>query len=165
MTSDLWSINRLAIEFRLDRRTVAKRIDGIAPAGTEKGSDVWKLVDVAPALIGHTGGGNGTVEALGLRLYALTAPAAVASAAVAAGLSVEMAFRLFRACQAAMITHAGEVAHMIDCPAPFAADEGDLDGAFMPPDWNALAGGIADLDAWAQRLDQPMAFIAMGAAK
>ena len=70
MTPKTWTISALAVEFRLDRRTVARRLDGIRPTGTDKGADVWRLVDVAAALIGGNGhaAAGGTIEALVLRL-------------------------------------------------------------------------------------------------
>ncbi len=166
MTPKTWTISALAVEFRLDRRTVARRLDGIRPAGQEQGADVWRLDDVAAALVG--GGGNGrsaaggTIEALALRLYALTAPAVLAREVVKAGLSVETAWRLFLASRAAMFSHAADVAeNWVACPSPFAEGEtlADLESAFLPPDWEALAaqsGEAVDLEAWAGRLSQPL---------
>jgi len=52
MTKRGWSVSALAVEFGIDRRTVAKRVEGIAPAGVERGSPVWLLADVAPAIMG-----------------------------------------------------------------------------------------------------------------
>ncbi|TAA42478.1 MULTISPECIES: DUF1441 family protein [Pseudoxanthomonas] len=48
-----WSIARLADEFRMDRRTATKRIReaGVAPLGKRGGHDVYRLADVAPALV------------------------------------------------------------------------------------------------------------------
>lgn len=48
-----WSIARLADEFGIDRRTAAKRIReaGIPPIGKRSGNDVYRLADVAPALV------------------------------------------------------------------------------------------------------------------
>lgn len=50
MTRKLWSINALATEFGLDRRTVGLRIKDIPPAGQERGNPVWRLRDVAAVL-------------------------------------------------------------------------------------------------------------------
>lgn len=50
MTRKLWSLSALAVEFDIDRRAVARRIDGIAPAGEIKGKPAWRLVNVAPML-------------------------------------------------------------------------------------------------------------------
>jgi hypothetical protein len=49
-----WSIARLADEFNIDRRTATKRIReaGIAPQAKRGGNDVYRLVDVAAALLG-----------------------------------------------------------------------------------------------------------------
>lgn len=49
----LWSINALADEFGIDRRTVKKRLEGIAPAGESTGGHpAWRLRDVAGAVLG-----------------------------------------------------------------------------------------------------------------
>ncbi|QEY62530.1 DUF1441 family protein [Metapseudomonas lalkuanensis] len=48
----LWSINALAEEFGIDRRTVKKRLEGIPPAGETNGHPAWRLRDVAIAVMG-----------------------------------------------------------------------------------------------------------------
>lgn len=48
----LWSINALAEEFGIDRRTVKKRLEGIPPAGETSGHPAWRLRDVAIAVMG-----------------------------------------------------------------------------------------------------------------
>jgi DNA-binding transcriptional MocR family regulator len=48
----LWSINALADEFGIDRRTVKKRLDGIAASGEVNGHQAWRLRDVAIAVMG-----------------------------------------------------------------------------------------------------------------
>jgi hypothetical protein len=48
----LWSINALAEEFGIDRRTVKKRLEGITPAGEVNGYQAWRLRDVAIAVMG-----------------------------------------------------------------------------------------------------------------
>lgn len=60
-----WSISRLASEFGMDRKTVAKRLrdGGVAPAGKRDGYDVYRLADVAPYLVGTVvGGAPGAVD-------------------------------------------------------------------------------------------------------
>lgn len=49
-----WSIARLADEFGIDRRTATKRIRdaGVAPLGKRSGHDVYRVPDVAAALLG-----------------------------------------------------------------------------------------------------------------
>lgn len=49
-----WSIARLADEFGIDRRTATKRIReaGIPPSGRRGSHDVYRLADVAGALVG-----------------------------------------------------------------------------------------------------------------
>lgn len=174
MTKRQWSVSALAVEFGLDRRTVAKRIEGIPPCGQERGSPVWKLADVADALAGRTGGQAGVsatmappagLEALA-RVPALDAaatlvmlqtayktPAAVAALAVASGASCAAAFALYRAAQMAMIQIVVEVSQ--ECGiAPLARNPGAslfaLDG-FEECDWHRLAaitGEVVDLDGW-----------------
>ncbi|WP_375738062.1 DUF1441 family protein [Pseudomonas boanensis] len=48
----LWSINALAEEFGIDRRTIKRRLDGIPPAGEVNGYPAWRLRDVAIAVMG-----------------------------------------------------------------------------------------------------------------
>ena len=50
MTPKTWSISALAIEFDMDRRTVAARLRHISPCGERNGHAVWNLADAAPAL-------------------------------------------------------------------------------------------------------------------
>jgi len=176
MTKKQWSVSALAVEFALDRRTVAKRIEGIPPSGQERGSPVWRLADVAAALAGRTGAhadASGHVppppglESLA-RLPAIDAvaslvmvsvvyktPAAVAALAVASGASCAVAFGLYQAAQVAMIGIIADVSR--ECGiAPLATDRQaslfDLDG-FDECDWHKLAamtGEKVDLDAWRQ---------------
>lgn len=42
-----WSISRLAVEFGMDRRTISALVEGVQPAGTERGNAVYSLRDVA----------------------------------------------------------------------------------------------------------------------
>lgn len=48
----LWSINALAEEFGIDRRTVKRRLEGIPAAGEVNGRPAWRLRDVAVAVMG-----------------------------------------------------------------------------------------------------------------
>ena len=48
-----WSIQGLATELRLDRRTVASRLDGLPPARVEGRTKLWRMADAAPLLLGH----------------------------------------------------------------------------------------------------------------
>jgi hypothetical protein len=50
MIPTLFTINALATEFGLDRRTVANRLKNIPHARTEGGSKLWYLTDVVSAL-------------------------------------------------------------------------------------------------------------------
>jgi hypothetical protein len=52
MSRTSWSVNGLAKEFGLDRRTVAKRLEGVIPVDLgPDGSPRWALADAAPALL------------------------------------------------------------------------------------------------------------------
>jgi len=50
MTKKLWSINALATEFGMDRRTVAKRIEDIPYDGKDRGKPQWYIASVMWAL-------------------------------------------------------------------------------------------------------------------
>lgn len=63
-----WSINALATEFGIDRRTVTRRLDGIPPARQLSGAPVWDLADVAVALMGGAAALGGDAEALDLNV-------------------------------------------------------------------------------------------------
>jgi hypothetical protein len=47
----LWSVNALALEFDMDRRTVTQILRGVRPAGRLKGHPAWRLRDAAGALL------------------------------------------------------------------------------------------------------------------
>ena len=49
----LWSINALALEFDMDRRTVTQVLRTVRPAGRLKGYPAWRLRDAAAALLRH----------------------------------------------------------------------------------------------------------------
>ena len=49
-----WSINRLAHELGLDRRTVTKRLAGVAPLADTPQGPIYSLADAARAVFGHT---------------------------------------------------------------------------------------------------------------
>jgi hypothetical protein len=66
MTPVLWSLNALAVEFGLDRRTVAARLRDTPPGGKTKGGhDGWRLVDVVEALTGYGGRAGSSPAAAG----------------------------------------------------------------------------------------------------
>jgi hypothetical protein len=177
MTAKLWSINALATEFDLDRRTVARRIKGIAPAGDMAGKPAWRLADVAGALTGtgtqaKAGGPVPPVppgfEALAglpaldqIATFAMLqmcyrTPARVAALAVASGADCATAFALYRAASLALVRLVVDVSR--ECGlAPLAQDPGaslfDLQ-AFDECDWHALTqstGEAVDLAAWTER--------------
>lgn len=59
-----WSVSRLASEFQMDRKTVAKRIReaGVQPSGVLNGYDVYRMSTVAPYLCdAPVAGGQGAV--------------------------------------------------------------------------------------------------------
>ncbi len=54
-TNGLWSINALALEFDMDRRTVTQILRTVRPAGRLKGHPAWRLKEAAVALLRHGG--------------------------------------------------------------------------------------------------------------
>lgn len=52
MQPTLWSVSALAVEFEMDRRTVAKRLSGVTPSGERQGKPVWRMADAAAAIVG-----------------------------------------------------------------------------------------------------------------
>lgn len=52
-----WSVSRIAEAFRMDRRTVTKRLQesGVAPAAMKRGNPVYALSDIGSALFGESG--------------------------------------------------------------------------------------------------------------
>lgn len=46
-----WTINGLSVEFRIDRRTVAKRMEPVRPVRVEGVAKYYAMVDAAPALV------------------------------------------------------------------------------------------------------------------
>jgi len=177
MTKKKWSVSALAVEFGMDRRTVAKRLEGVPPSGKERGSAVWNLSDAAAALTGTSGPakpGNSAppvppgferltglsaldqIATFAMMEMARRAPAQAAVLAVAAGADVQTAYALRKAMIVAIV---GEVVNVsgLCLMQPLADNPGadlfDLDG-FDQCDWQALAAGtgeVVDLDAWDRR--------------
>ena len=172
----LWSVNALATEFGLDRRTAAKRLAKVPPAGEKAGHPAWRLADAAPALMGRpqmaqpTGDAppppppgfawlaglpsHDAVAALALMMLAYRLPPAVASLAVAAGAPCRAAFATAQAMHLAGVQLAAEVAR--DCGLRPWVDEADPEviapDCFAGINWPALAamaGEPLDRDAWA----------------
>jgi hypothetical protein len=52
-TNGLWSVNALALEFDMDRRTVTQVLRTVRPAGKLKGHPAWHLREAAAALLRH----------------------------------------------------------------------------------------------------------------
>lgn len=172
MTRKLWSLSALAVEFEIDRRAVARRIDGIAPAGEIKGKPAWRLVDVAPALAHGTGKAAKEPIAVPpgfeqlarlapidqIATYAMLqmcyrTPAQMASLAVASGASCAAAYALHKVAMVSMMQLMAEVskecliAPLADTPE---ASVFDLE-AFERCNWAKLAenaGEIVNIDAW-----------------
>ena len=105
MTPKLWSINALATELGMDRRTVAKKLSGVRPSGTLNGSPTWHLTvaleaiqrrsrqrqeedrsDERPPLL------QGMLMGHNAAIYIL--PASVAASAVECGLPMSKAYEL-----------------------------------------------------------------------
>jgi phage terminase Nu1 subunit (DNA packaging protein) len=51
MTPEKWSVSALAVEFQMDRRTVARRLAEVLPAGDGPNGRVYWMRDAAPALV------------------------------------------------------------------------------------------------------------------
>jgi hypothetical protein len=133
MTSQEWTISALAVEFGMDRRTVARRIGAIAPAGEKAGAPVWRLAEVARALIGDVEGQGATGDVnefsrMLLRLCGIIAPGRVADAAGASGFETDHVERIFTVALRAMAEVVAEVAQISRIPAPFESNH-DLRGA------------------------------------
>ena len=62
MTQNLWTVSSLAVEFNLDRRTVAQRLKVIEPIEVKGRVKKYKLDDAAKAIIGQVQTGNGIVS-------------------------------------------------------------------------------------------------------
>lgn len=56
MTAKLWSVNGLATELEIDRRTLAKKLSGIEPDGELRGSPAWKMRTAVDAVMGKSQG-------------------------------------------------------------------------------------------------------------
>ena len=54
MTKNLWTINALALEFGLDRRTVGSRMSNVKPVQVSGKIKKYSLADAARALMGQT---------------------------------------------------------------------------------------------------------------
>jgi len=183
MTKKKWSVSALAVEFGLDRRTVAKRLEGVPSAGQERGSPVWNLSDAAAALSGSSGAAQPAPAAppvppgfekltklapidqianFAMMEMARRAPAQAAVLAVAAGADVQTAYALRRAMIVAMAGMTVDVSRMClvqplaDNPGAALFKLDDFDGC----DWQALAaatGERVDLDAWTRHAEQAFA--------
>ena len=182
MTAKLWSINAHATEFDLDRRTVAKRIKGIAPAGELSGKPAWRLADVAGPLMGRGDAAPAKpapptppgferlaglpaldqIATFALLEMAYRAPAQAAALAVGAGADCATAYGLRKALMLALARLAMDTARMCDLqPLAGNPDASLFDmAAFDECDWHALAqktGEAVDLDAWDRRATERFA--------
>ncbi|RUW42989.1 MAG: hypothetical protein E5W15_24310 [Mesorhizobium sp.] len=177
MTKKPWSINALATEFGLDRRTVALRVGQIRPAGKQKGSPVWHLADVAPVLASKTVPAKAKLPPqhfsappgfqalddlsnpvdkgaayMALALVYRVEPVA-ASLAIGCGAPCEVAYAMAKAMTFALMHGATEIGRFSELE-PWASnpdpDIWDLE-AFEKVDWPNLAkaaGEPVDLEAW-----------------
>lgn len=68
--AQVWSVNALATEFKIDRRTVAKRIEGIPHVKEDGRSKFWLIADVAAALLVQDRPSGGMQELEGKKLAA-----------------------------------------------------------------------------------------------
>ena len=74
MTPGLYSISGLATEFRIDRRTVAKRLADVRPAQVRGRTRLYRMSDVAQALIRPAGRHNGSRKPPGQLLDEIAMP-------------------------------------------------------------------------------------------
>jgi hypothetical protein len=147
MVPRLWSINGLATEFGLDRRTVAKKMARIPPDGRlDKGSG-WFLTTALPAL---ANGGSAPVEdddtmdrnpvdaaiCVAMVMVATRVPAEMAVTAIGAGASVNLARAIFKNGTARAHAMVNGIISELEI-------ERDPDHRFplpQQPDWKALTG-------------------------
>jgi hypothetical protein len=105
MTQKLWSINGLATELNMDRRTVAKKLAAVRPSGLLNGSPAWHLTVALEAIQGRRRRHDdedrqderspieqGMVIGHNAVVYYL--PASIAASAVDCGLSMAKAYEL-----------------------------------------------------------------------
>ena len=178
MQPTLWSVNALATELEIDRRTVAKRLRDVPPAGEKAGHPVWLLADALPALMAPGKGRRRAADtaeapppppgfawlagmaphdalaALALMMLAYRLPPAVASLAVASGAPCRAAFAASEAFKVLAVQLVAEVAR--ECDLPPWTDSPDppvtCPEGFEAVNWPALAeaaGEPLDPEAWA----------------
>ena len=155
MQRQLWSVNALAVELDIDRRTVAKRLDGVPPAGKRGGHPVWRLSDALAALSGGKGGkvapppppGCEALQGLpagdALALLALVemihaGPALVSALAADRGVPAEYGPLIHRVATGALAHAAWEIGEAFGIK----ADVASLVDAerIAEPDWSRFAG-------------------------
>jgi hypothetical protein len=159
MTAKLWSINALATELGMDRRTVAKKLSGVRPSGTLNGSPAWHLTVALEAIQRRRRRGEeddqlderppilqGMVMGNNAAVYVL--PASIAVSAVECGLPMSKAYELAeRATLAAM---AGVADLIGDTAQAWMNPNGhsriyDAD-CLGPVDWRSLAAWAGEPD-------------------
>lgn len=62
MTKNLWTVSSLAVEFELDRRTVAQRLNNIQPVEIKGRVKKYDMQDAAKAIIGQVQTGEGILS-------------------------------------------------------------------------------------------------------
>ena len=62
MSQKYWSISALAVEFGIDRRTVAQRLNSVEPVPTKSKVKKYKLQEAAKAIIGQVNIGDGILS-------------------------------------------------------------------------------------------------------
>jgi len=176
MTAKLWSMNALATEFDIDRRTVARRLKGIPPAGELSGKPAWRLADVAGALTGRGDAAPAKIvpptppgfERLAglpaidqIATFAMLqlcyrAPAQAAALAVGAGANCATAYSLRKALMLSLVGLVMDTSRL--CQLQPLADTPNASlfdlTAFDECNWHALAkttGETVDLEAWEAR--------------
>jgi len=62
MTAKTWTVSALAVEFKMDRRTVAARLAGIKPVETKGKTRKYRLDEAAKALLGKIPTAEGIIS-------------------------------------------------------------------------------------------------------
>jgi hypothetical protein len=171
MLRKLWSLSALAVEFDMDRRTVAKRMSLVPPDGSlngTDGADAWLLTTAVPALLGikvprsvapvsdegdigppFSINGDAVSEAVCVTLLLVAAyvPRVMAEKAIEAGASMAVAYSVFARAGLSMTIMVDELAEACGIEWCSASHHNFP----VPPNWEGLAEAIGekvDLQAW-----------------
>ena len=181
MKKRLWSVNGLATETGMDRRTVASRLRDVSPRGTVRGGhagywleDLLRATPPTPSTapsqsdekpdLGHLSayGDDLVLVALGMTHLVQQAPALAASLAVASGASMATAALLKDLLTSQLMAEADAFLKQSGATAEFAVRRDQLADC----NWNKLAenaGEPVDHEAWEAFKKQRLASIGLAA--